>query len=69
MRMLYTARDIIIPFVFTHADIGFIFWGFFSPLDGRIGLIKLFSARTDIALVVTGPPNRREHEKKVYTYI
>lgn len=39
-------------------------YGFF-PLyfDGRIGLIKLFSARTDIALV-TGPPNRG-HEKKI----
>lgn len=44
--------------------IGFIFWDFFSPLDGRIGLIKLFSARTDIELVVTGLPIRVADTKK-----
>lgn len=45
---------------------GFHLWFFPLYFDGRIGLIKLFNARTDIALV-TGPPNvprTRKKEKK-----
>jgi len=70
IRMLYCTRHCYRRFLnLCIYCMGFIFWVFFSPLDGRIGLIKLFSARTDIALVVTGPLIRRGHEKKVYKYI